>query len=162
MDIHSLTLGRNRSGNRYLRTPKWWREYIKQADIIQTNLVELEVLNGRKLRHAKEIIEFGNYLLSLGPDVLLVTLGDKGALMIFKEEGKVKLEKSTGIRVRGFKDTTGCGDVFSAGFLINYLNTKDLIHSLDFANRMAAEKCKLSGVERVAKSIKDNRDTMIT
>lgn len=156
MDIHSLTLGRDRSGKRYLRSPRRWREYVKQANIIQTNLAELEVLSGRELKHTKEIGEFGNYLLSLGPDVLLVTLGDKGALMIFREEDQVKFEKSAGIKVGGFKDTTGCGDVFSAGFLINYLCTKNSIQSLDFANRKAAEKCKLSGVENVDKMLKYN------
>ncbi len=155
IDIHSLTLGRDRSGKRYFKTPKRWREYIKLADIVQTNLIELEVICGRKLRLIKDISEYGNYLLSLGPDVLLITLGEKGALMIFKKGDKMKLEKCSGMSVRGFKDTTGCGDIFSAGFLISYHISNDLTQSLYFANRVATEKCKISGVEGVANLMRD-------
>lgn len=157
LDIHSLTLGRDKRGKRYLRTPKNWREYIKQADIVQTNLIELNVLCGGKLRHIKEISELGNYLLNLGPVIWLVTMGEKGAMMIFMEKDKVRIEKCAGIRVQGFTDTTGCGDVLSAGFLACYLKTGDLFQSLDFANRMASEKCRISGVEGVAKLLKANR-----
>ena len=156
LDIHSLTLGRDRSGKRYLRTPKNWREYIQPVDIIQTNLIELNVLYGGKLRDIKEICEFGNYLLNLGPGVLLVTMGEKGSMMIFREKDKLKIEKCAGISVQGVTDTTGCGDVFSAGFLTCYLKTNDLVQSLDFANWMAAEKCKISGVEGVANLLRAN------
>jgi sugar/nucleoside kinase (ribokinase family) len=70
-------------------------------------------------------------------------LGEEGALMIFDD----KVRRFEGSRVRKFKDTTGCGDVFSAGFLICYLYTKDLIKSVNFANYVAGEKCRISGVE---------------
>ncbi|MFH1336109.1 MAG: hypothetical protein ABII96_06295, partial [Candidatus Zixiibacteriota bacterium] len=45
LDIHSLTLGRDKTGRRYLRMPRNWREYLKMADFIQTNLPELNVLS---------------------------------------------------------------------------------------------------------------------
>ncbi len=154
MDIHSLTLGIHKDGKRFLIAPKSWREYIKQANFVQTNLPELFVLSGKRLKSSKEIRDFGNYVLSLGPKVLLVTMGEEGALMIYKEGKTGKLKKCRGIKVRGFKDATGCGDVFSAGFLVNYLHTRNLHQALDFANRVAAEKYKISGVESVAKLLK--------
>lgn len=73
MDIHSLTLGIDKDGKRFLKAPKGWRDYIKQADLIQTNSIELSVLFGERLKCLKEIRDFGNYVLSLGPKVLLVT-----------------------------------------------------------------------------------------
>lgn len=155
MDMHSLTLGIHKDGKRFLIAPKSWREYLKQADLVQTNLTELFVLSNKKLKSSKEIRGFGNYILSLGPKVLLVTMGEEGALMIYKEGKTCKLKKRAGIKVRGFKDATGCGDVFSAVFLVNYLHTGKPNQSLDFANRVAAEKCKISGVEGVAKLLKE-------
>jgi sugar/nucleoside kinase (ribokinase family) len=157
MDIHSLTLGVDKTGKRYLRKPKRWEEYIKTVDFVQTNLPELNVLSGGKIKSRKSIRSFGIRILSLGPQALLVTLGEKGALMIYKEGGKIKFKRCKGVKVHGFKDATGCGDVFSAGFLASYLNTKDLIKSLDFANQMAAENCKISGTEKVFHLMKKYR-----
>ena len=149
LDIHSLTLGMDRTGRRYLRIPRNWREYIKSADFVQTNLPELNVLSGGKVKSLKDIRNFGIRILNLGPQILLVTLGEKGEVMIYKKGERIKYERCRGIKVHAFKDATGCGDVFSAGFLANYLKTENLIRSLDFANRMAAENCKISGAEQV-------------
>ena len=154
LDIHSLTLGIDETGRRYLRMPRNWREYLKAADFVQTNLPELNVLSGGKIKSLKDIRSFGIHILSLGPQVLLITLGEKGVYMTYKAGEKVKFERCQGIDVHGFKDATGCGDVFSAGFLTRYLDTKDLIPSLDFANRMAAENCKISGTRGVSKLMK--------
>ena len=151
MDVHSLTLGIDKDGKRFYETPENWQEYIKQADLVQTNLMELNVLSGKDLKSLKQIRELGNNVLSSGPSVLLVTLGEDGAVMIYREDGINKFKKRKGIKIREFKDATGCGDVFSAGFLVCYGHTGDIILSLDFANQVAAEKCKISGVEDVAR-----------
>ncbi|KPL05083.1 MAG: hypothetical protein AMJ73_02620 [candidate division Zixibacteria bacterium SM1_73] len=147
MDVHSLTLGVDDSGKRYFDAPRNWREWIKQADMVQMNLPELTELAKRDLKSQQEISEFGKYILNLGLRAVLVTLAEEGALMIFDR----KVRKSKGSKVRRFKDATGCGDVFSAGFLICYLQTKDLTKSVDFANYVAGEKCRVSGVEGMKK-----------
>lgn len=154
MDIHSLSLGIDQDGKRFLKAPKDWQEYIKLANIVQTNLIELGALAGERLNSWKETQDFGKYVLSLGPYVLLLTLGEDGVAMIQREGKEYRFKKCKGIKVRGFKDATGCGDVFSAGFLVCYFHTSDFVQSLDFANRVAAEKCKISGVEGVAKVLK--------
>lgn len=74
--------------------------------------------------------------------------------MLYKERKAYKLIKCDGIRINRFKDATGCGDVFSAGFLVSYLRKRNLERNLDLANRVAAEKCKVSGVEGLAKLLK--------
>jgi sugar/nucleoside kinase (ribokinase family) len=157
VDVHSLTLGIRKDGKRFLRTPRSWREYLKQADFVQTNLPELSVLCGKELESQEDVQDFGKYVLSVGPKVLLVTLGAEGALMVHQEAECYELKRCAGTRARRFKDATGCGDVFSAGFLTCYLHTGKLNRSLDFANRVAAEKCKISGVEGLAKLLKKLR-----
>jgi sugar/nucleoside kinase (ribokinase family) len=155
MDIHSFTLGINKNGSRYFRTPRFWREYVKEADFVQTNLPELNVLAGRDLTSQSEIKDFGKSILDLGPKALLVTLAEDGALMILEEKGICKLKIEAGIKAGELKDTTGCGDVFSAAFLIRYLHNSSLIKALDFANRVAAEKCKISGIEEVSRLLRE-------
>jgi len=154
LDIHSLTLGVRKNGRRYLRTPKNWEDYVRQADVVQCNIVELSLLAGHKIRSTEELREFGRRVLDLGPKTLLVTRGEKGAAMLHKQGRGFKLASRSGIRVSGFKDATGCGDVFSAGFLSCYLATGVWSQSLNFANRAAAEKCKVSGVEEVFKLLR--------
>jgi sugar/nucleoside kinase (ribokinase family) len=149
MDVHSLTLGVDDSGKRFFDAPRNWREWIKQAGIVQMSLPELKELAKRNLKSHQEIKEFGKYILSLGPKTVLVTLGEKGSLLIFDDKVRrfVRMHLEKGSKVQRFKDATGCGDVFSAGFLICYMRTKNLIKSVNFANYVAAEKCKISGVE---------------
>ncbi|MCK4428172.1 MAG: carbohydrate kinase family protein, partial [candidate division Zixibacteria bacterium] len=151
---HSLTLGVDPAkdgGKRFFDAPENWREWIRQADMVQVNLPELKELAKRNLKSQQEIKEFGKYILNLGPKAVLVTLGEEGALMISDDKKEGKVRKFKGSRVQGFKDATGCGDVFSAGFLICYMHTKNLIKCVNFANYVAAEKCKLSGVEGMKK-----------
>lgn len=149
IDVHSLTLGIDKDGKRFYRNPRSWREYLKQADLVQANLVELTVLSGKRFRSQEEIQDFGSCILSLGPRALVVTMGEEGALMVCKSGRACRVRKTAGTRVRTFKDATGCGDVFSAGFIICYLQSGNLDRSLYFANQVASEKCKISGVEGV-------------
>ena len=147
MDVHSLTLGVQKSGKRFLHAPRSWREWVRQTDMVQMNLPELNELAKTNLKSDQEVREFGKYILNLGPRAALVTLAEEGALMICDN----KVQRSKGSKVQRFKDATGCGDVFSAGFLVSYLITKDLAKSVNFANRVAAAKCRVSGTERMKK-----------
>jgi len=150
MDLHSLTLGIKRDGTRFLRTPKNWLEYSKEADLVQANSAEWSLLAGEDLISPSDLRSFGARILGLGPRALLLTMGREGAAMVYRHGKSCRLKKTPGIRVREFKDATGAGDAFSAGFLVCYLRSKNLTRSLDFANRVAAETCRISGVEQVA------------
>jgi sugar/nucleoside kinase (ribokinase family) len=147
MDVHSLTLGVDKSGKRFFDSPKNWREWVKQADMLQMNLPESRELAKTDLKSDREVTEFGKYILNLGLKAVLVTLAEEGALLIFDN----KVRRFKGSKAQRFKDATGCGDVFSAGFLLRYLQTKNLIKSVSFANHMAAEKCRVSGTEAMKK-----------
>jgi sugar/nucleoside kinase (ribokinase family) len=149
LDIHSLTLGVRKNGKRFLRRPARWAEYLSQADIVQCNRAEFGLLAGREFGSADEIRDFGGRVLGLGPGMLLVTLGGKGAVMMQRQGRGCKLIREPGRKVRVFKDATGCGDAFSAGFISCYLRTRNPNLSLAFANRVGAEKGKTSGVEGV-------------
>jgi sugar/nucleoside kinase (ribokinase family) len=149
LDVHSLTLGVRKNGERFFRRPARWTEYLKQADVVQCNLAELNLLANREIRTAGEMRDFGDYISSLGPEAVLVTLGGDGAAMIRKQGRGCRLTRKAGIEVSSFVDAVGCGDAFSAGFLSSYLRTGVWRWALDFANRVAAEKGKVSGVEGV-------------
>ncbi|ERI89760.1 kinase, PfkB family [Clostridiales bacterium oral taxon 876 str. F0540] len=76
----------------------------------------------------------------LGTEIVGVTRGGKGAL--FSKNGEI-FEQS--IKETEIVDTMGAGDSFIAGFLTSYLDSKDMVKSLDFAADCAAKTCTFHG-----------------
>jgi len=147
IDLHSLILGIRKNGKRFFKAPASWKEYLKLADIVQMNFKEMQVISGTQLKLENDIKAFARTILNLGPDTLLVTCGKKGALLYYKKAKKIVCYHSSALKVRDFIDPTGCGDVFSSGFLLSYLKTHDPELSCEFANFLAGMKSRFSGVE---------------
>jgi sugar/nucleoside kinase (ribokinase family) len=103
-------------------------ELIKDVDILICS--EGEAL---KLSGTKEIDESLKFFCNLGPKVVVITRGAKDPVAF---DGKEKAEVPV-FKVR-VVDATGAGDAFSAGFICEYLKTKDLRKSLRFANAVAS------------------------
>jgi sugar/nucleoside kinase (ribokinase family) len=147
MDVHSLILGLKKDGKRVNRAPDLWEEYIAQADILQMNLKEMQILAGRSLGTLKDLTRFSGKFLSLGPEILLITQGRKGALTYCKNKNRLKCYQTYSSKIRDFTDPTGCGDFFTAGFLLAYLKTQVVERSSEFANFLAGMKSRFSGIE---------------
>ena len=66
--------------------------------------------------------------------IFAVTLGDKGAKIIYKDAiVNIKAEK-----IDKLVDTTGAGDLFAAGFLTEYIRSRDLESSGKLGVKMAS------------------------
>lgn len=150
LDIHSLTLGIDKNNKRFLRKPKNWKDYVRCSDILQMNKTELETVLNKKLKSADLNLE-AKQILKLGPKIFLLTLGKDGAIVAWKTSSKALVKKIPGIEIKKMVDNIGCGDVFGAGFLASYLLNKNVVKSAKVANIFAAEKCKFTGVEKIAK-----------
>ncbi|MFX1275629.1 MAG: 1-phosphofructokinase family hexose kinase [Promethearchaeota archaeon] len=118
--------------------------------IIKPNLKELaQILNNKSLSTLNllkiddallKIVSEAKILLSDDLEILLITLGKKGALCITKNEnlyGIVKLEK--------VYDTVGSGDSFLAGFVIKYLYNESIIECFKNALACGAANTLLPG-----------------
>jgi sugar/nucleoside kinase (ribokinase family) len=84
---------------------------------------------------------------------LCTTLGFEGAMALV--EGEI-------LYVKGFKtdvvDTTGAGDVFHAGFIYGLLQNWDLGKILQFANAVAALKCRELGGRKGIPTLRETRE----
>ena len=147
MDVHSLILGIKKSGQRFFKVPDLWREYLKIADIVQMNFKEMQIISGSYLKSENHLKGFAQTILNLGPQILLVTCGRKGALLYYKDGKKITCYRSSVLKVRDSVDPTGCRDVFSSGFLLAYLKTNDPELSCEYGNFLAGMKSRFSGVE---------------
>jgi sugar/nucleoside kinase (ribokinase family) len=69
--------------------------------------------------------------------VAIMTLGERGAAIISKE-GK-KIIPTEPLIEDNIIDSIGAGDIFSAAFAYEYLNTKDVVKAVSFANQIARQ-----------------------
>jgi sugar/nucleoside kinase (ribokinase family) len=145
MDFHSLSLGMDAKRRRFFRRLAHWREWMTCADVVQMNEREAEVLAGRMLRNEVEVGAFGAEVLECGPDALSITRGDAGSWLV-NSDG---LEAFPALALDEVMDVTGCGDVFLAGFTLEYIRSGDVRAASRFANRAAGMNGRLRGMEEV-------------
>jgi ribokinase len=89
-------------------------------------------------------------LAEYGPQVVGVTLGDRGYVVLHNR----KIIKRPAFRVKAV-DTTGCGDIFHAGFIYGMLKKWNIEETLDFASWAAAKVSLKMGGRAGIPSVKD-------
>lgn len=105
------------------------------------NVLKVSSSFAKEFTGEKEIERASASLRALGPDCVVVTLG---------EEGSFCLPQGGSFRTLGFQvevvDTTGAGDVFHGALVYGLLRFNDLEEIVEFSNAVAALKCtKLGG-----------------
>jgi sugar/nucleoside kinase (ribokinase family) len=147
MDIHSLCLGIDGEGRRFWRHIPRWQEWVAQADVVQVNRGEAQLLAGSHVWSEKELLSFGRAVMAAGPSLLLVTLGSEGSLMVTGSGENIHTQRFSPHPPPAIVDTTGCGDVFLAAFVAEHARSGDAQRASRFANQAAGMKCGLSGIE---------------
>jgi len=130
----------------YLRTveneqvlPVDWpekREALKYVDILKVNEYELEVLTGEK-----DVSRGAKILADWGVKEVVITLGSMGSVIYMNE-----VFYSIPPYIPGnFADTTGCGDTYMAGYLLQRRKGAGPQEAGEFASAMAGLKVNSSG-----------------
>jgi ribokinase len=108
-------------------------ELLQHTDLLVPNETELELLAGRVIRGVEDAKNAARQLLSWGPRTVVVTLGDRGALV-------VEPEATSYVRGIGVSavDTTGAGDVFIGTLAAMLAEERPLAEAVRWANAAAA------------------------
>ncbi len=156
LDVHNLCLGIEPDGYRRRRAPADWRQWIEMFDVVQMNEVEARLLaaegNDRTAKSSglletdDDFITFGRSIIALGPAVSVTTRGHLGPVTVYRDDSDVKALVIPSEPVRKLVDTTGCGDAFAAGFVIEYLASRDPVRATRLANRIASVNCTVAGL----------------
>ncbi len=106
--------------------------------IIKPNLTELSfILEDPLLEQldfsepivaCNQIVQKASSLLNDDLEIILITLGEKGGILLTKE-----IKKYGTLEIKDVIDTVGSGDSFLAGFIIKYFQKKDLNESFKYA-----------------------------
>ncbi|MFQ5772549.1 MAG: carbohydrate kinase family protein [bacterium] len=158
LDFHSHALGINAEGRRYYRRPEDWRDWINLVDVLQLNEMEARTLAGHTTDFPKEIlIAFGKEILNCQPSVCHITLAEMGSYLFYLQNNKKRVKRFKALPVLNVVDIIGCGDAFSAGFLVDYLSSQDVEKATKLATKVAAINCTFigsTGVKNIRRLLK--------
>jgi ribokinase len=101
---------------------------LRLVDVLTPNQTEARVLTGRAPDAATGPQEVARELIARGVKQVVMTLGEKGALIVTREGAThVAAEKMTAV------DTTGAGDAFNAGLAVALASGENLEDAVRFA-----------------------------
>lgn len=104
-------------------------DLYKNTDILKPNETELQTLCGKVINNEQDIIECAKTLVEKGVKNVIVTLGEKGSILVNDKS----VQKFNAIKV-DVVDTTAAGDSFTAG-LVKMLNEgKSLNEAIEFGH----------------------------
>ncbi len=111
-------------------TPSVMRSFLKYKPLlIKPNLAEMEELFGEVIQSEKNIIDQAQRAIAEGAQNCIVTVGSDGAYFV-SNEGAYHSSVVPGKVI----STTGAGDSVVAGFLMNYLRSRDMLAIFKYAS----------------------------
>jgi len=150
LDFHTLSMGTDLVGVRYLRRVRRWLDWVRLSDIVQLNLAEACVLTGSELATPSERTSLAAAVLDAGPRILLLTMGLAGCLCFEAGDGGIRAQQFSAVEPLGPVVTTvGCGDVFAGAFLATYLRSGDSQVACRIAAAAASSRCGVAGLRQL-------------
>lgn len=118
------------------------RDVYRKISILTPNRVELSMLVNMPIASLSDVEKAARSILDLGVEVVIVTLGEEGALIV---------DRYSSTHVRAIKveavDTTGAGDAFNAALAVALAEGKPLRDAVFMANAAAALKITRMGAQ---------------
>lgn len=131
LDVHTLSRGFDAEMKRIFREIPFADQWASSVNILQLNEHELFTMS-----KAAEELSAAEELLSLGVELVIVTKAATGARVYFKNGTEISSVFTPALKVIT-RNKIGCGDVFGASFFYNYIEHRNIINALRFANLAA-------------------------
>ena len=141
-DFHSLSLGVDNEHKRFRSPVVDWRKWSAGVNSIQMSEEEAAGLTPEHLDEPSLAEE----VLSENCHAMIVTRDRRGGTLFQKNGNQIVRHEFHGIESET-QDPTGCGDVFGAAYLVEFLKNQNHIHAAEYANRVAAAKTRFVGVD---------------
>lgn len=109
------------------------KDIFPMIDYLTPNETEIELLSGVNISHNESIVEAAKVLLNRGIKNIIVTLGEKGAMLVTANS----CTEFPGEKVN-VVDTTAAGDAFNGALAYSLNEGKSINNSIEFANKVAS------------------------
>jgi sugar/nucleoside kinase (ribokinase family) len=143
-DVHSLSRGITENKTRVFRPITNFNEWASCVDFIQGNEFEVKTFSD-----AKEEFEISREIIKQGVKALIVTKGENGASIYFKQNERIDRLYIPAENVSTV-NKVGCGDIFGSVFFYTYLKTKNLAESLVAANNVAGKSASTNNLNELS------------
>lgn len=153
LDIHNLGRLRDADGKPAASSLPDWEEWVRLFDTVQLNEWEAEVLFGSVPRTEEEQRQVVRRLISAGGRLRCVclTMGEGGSSIAHRlPDGSLRWFHIPALPVSPIVDTTGCGDSFSAGFVVGLLRWNNVARAVVLATVLSGLNCTRFGLEGLA------------
>lgn len=117
---------------------------LEYADVVTPNRVEASQLSGIRVEDVDSAFKAGEYIVSKGPRMAVITLGREGAVVV-TSDCRVHIPA---YRVR-VVDSVGAGDAFNSALAVALVEGKGVVEAVRFANAAAALKTTRVGAQSV-------------
>lgn len=132
LDVHALSKGADEKGNRRFRKVPELERWLNSVNIIQANEFELDTIS-----EGKDEFEKAKFVLELGPEILIITKGDKGVRAFYNNDTEIASTFLSAEKVNTV-NKVGCGDIFGTYFFYSYIDNQNLTNALKAANKAGA------------------------
>jgi sugar/nucleoside kinase (ribokinase family) len=149
LDIQSLTLTFHEGPGRAQKTVPDWPDWVRSVHTLKGNEEEVRWFLGERGEPLPgRLAEGAARVLDQGARVLLVTRGTDGFTFFTREEGVLReasFPAASGLAGET-RDTTGCGDAFSSGYLLGLLRDESPLEAALLGNALAGLVSRSSGL----------------
>ncbi|MBI4556401.1 MAG: carbohydrate kinase family protein [Candidatus Hydrogenedentes bacterium] len=149
LDVHNLISRFDADGKREIVGLRDWKDWSPFVDTWQCNEFELASMFGKEFAARRDYALGAKEVCQAGPLATAITLGNQGAITVYRKENEYFCVDIDVLPPRKAVDTTGCGDSFSAGFLLGMLTYDDPATAIACGTIVAGVNARYSGIGRL-------------
>lgn len=153
LDVHNLVRRVDDEGRLVPAVLPDWRDWLAQVDTVQANEAEAGFMLGDALRTEDDRRAAAVEMLApRNVRAAAITLGAEGCVVAHRLalDGAVRVVRLPAIADEQVSDTTGCGDCWSAGFVVGMLRHRNPARAALLATAVAGLNAAEPGIDGLA------------